>query len=295
MISSLGRTAGNSGHFKIFARADRLNMEWPQPLAWLSVRLPLNTGPDIRRVRHELKRRRLSVTQVERLTSKMIRVKFAGDDLTGFTSLGFDDHIKLFLPAGERGGAAEQVEMRDFTPRRYDPHRNELLIDFAVHEAGPATHWAVRAAPGTTLEIGGPRGSFIIPTQLDSHLLVGDETALPAIGRRLEELPGTTHATVVAEIDSEAEKLPLESQASLQVIWVYRHRAQPGSADSLLEALRGLNIPTMGCFAWIAAESKVARRLRQFLVDERGVNKGWVKAAGYWQRGVVGAHDKIED
>jgi NADPH-dependent ferric siderophore reductase len=54
-------------------------------------------------------------------------------------------------------------------------------------------------------------------------------------------------------------------------------------------------VPTTGCFAWIAAESNVARRLRQFLVEERGLEKPWVKAAGYWRRGVVGAHDRIGD
>jgi NADPH-dependent ferric siderophore reductase len=245
----------------------------------------LNTGPDIQRVRHELRRRRLTVRQVERLTSKMIRVRLGGDDLEGFTSLGFDDHIKLFLDG----------EMRDFTPRRHDARRNELLIDFAIHDAGPAAGWAVKAAPGTILEIGGPRGSFVIPTGLDSHLLIGDETALPAIGRRLEELPGTTRAVVVAEIDDEAERLSFESSAGFEVIWVYRRGAQAGSADALLEAVRGLSVPTQGCFIWIAAESKVARRLRQFFVEERGVAKGWVKAAGYWQRGAVGAHDKIEE
>jgi NADPH-dependent ferric siderophore reductase len=251
----------------------------------------VSTTPDIKRVRHEVKRRRLTVQRVQRLTPKMVRVAVGGSELEGFTSLGFDDHVKLFFTDASQ----QNVEMRDFTPRRYDAHRGELLIDFALHEAGPATRWAVEAAPGMSLEVGGPRGSFVIPTDLESHLLVGDETALPAIGRRLEELPGTTRAVVVAEVDNEAERQSFESSAGLEVIWVYRHRAPAGTADALLQALQGLMVPTSECFAWIAAESKVARRLRQFLVDERRINKGWVKAAGYWQRGSVGAHDKIED
>jgi NADPH-dependent ferric siderophore reductase len=50
---------------------------------------------------------------VERLAAKMVRIVFGGQELEQFTSLGFDDHVKLFFPAGEK-------LMRDFTPRRFD-------------------------------------------------------------------------------------------------------------------------------------------------------------------------------
>jgi NADPH-dependent ferric siderophore reductase len=56
-----------------------------------------------------------------------------------------------------------------------------------------------------------------------------------------------------------------------------------------------VDLPAIGCYAWVAAESLVARAVRRLLVEERGVDKHWVKAAGYWRRGVVGAHDRIED
>jgi NADPH-dependent ferric siderophore reductase len=246
-------------------------------------------APDIRRVRHELKRRLLNVQRVEHLTPKMMRVTVGGAELAGFTSAGFDDHVKLFFtdPAG-------QTARRDFTPRRYDASRAELLIDFALHDSGPATHWASAATTGMTLAIGGPRSSYIIPTEFDSHLLVGDETALPAIGRRLEELPGTTRAWVIAEIDNESERQTFDTSASVDVIWVYRRGRTPGSADALLKALRTMSVPTTGCFAWIAGESSVARQLRHFLVEERRIEESWVKAAGYWRRGVAGAHDRID-
>jgi NADPH-dependent ferric siderophore reductase len=247
-------------------------------------------APDIRRVRHELKRRLLNVQSVQHLTPNMVRVTVAGDELAGFTSQGFDDHIKLFFT-----DATGQTARRDFTPRRYDAGRAELLIDFALHHSGPATRWASTATKGMTLALGGPRGSSIIPTDFESHLLVGDETALPAIGRRLEELPGTTRAWVVAEIDNESERQAFTTAANVDVIWVYRRGGTAGSADALLKVLRTVSVPTTQCFAWIAGESNVARRLRQFLVEERHIEKSWVKAAGYWRRGVVGAHDKIDD
>ena len=76
--------------------------------------------------------------------------------------------------------------MRDYTPRAFDAAGNRLTIDFALHDAGPATAWALNARPGETLLIGGPRGSTVVPDDFDFYLLAGDETALPSIGRRLE-------------------------------------------------------------------------------------------------------------
>jgi len=251
----------------------------------------MSNPPAIRRVRHETKLRRLSVEHVERLTPKMVRVALAGDHPRGFTSLGFDDHVKLMLPAVDE----VKPQMRDYTPRRHDAHSGRLLIDFVIHDAGAATAWAASAAQGQSLGVGGPRGSFVIPTELDGHLLIGDETALPAIGRRLEELPASTRALVVAEVDNETERLTFESASEFDVVWVYRRGAEPGSADGLLKALRGLTFPSGQYFAWAAAESRVARAVRQYLVGERNADKHWVKAAGYWQRGATGRHDKIDD
>ena len=266
--------------------------------------------PEVRRVRHETKRRSLTVREVQHLTPKMIRVSLEGADLDGFVSMGFDDHVKVILPPpgsdeivlptiGPDGPifpeGAPKPEMRDYTPRRYDAAAGVLDIDFAIHDAGPATTWAANARTGQTLVVGGPRGSFIIPTQFDWHLLVGDETALPAIGRRLEELPRDTRALVVAEIDGPAEEQKFSSAAPFEVVWVHRKTASAGDPALLLERLRDVKFPVGEYFAWIAAETQVARALRQYLVSERAANKHWVKAAGYWRRGTAGVHEKIED
>src|SRR5262245_39180093 len=155
----------------------------------------------ITRVRHEPRRRILTVQRVERLTPSMARITLCGD-LAGFISSGYDDHVKVFFPLpGQNGPTMPQPDAngqvpegvprspgRDYTPRRYDVTRNELVIDFALHDAGPATSWAAQAAPGQQLGVGGPRGSFLVPDDFDWYLFIGDETALPAIGRRLEEL-----------------------------------------------------------------------------------------------------------
>jgi len=257
---------------------------------------------EIRRVRHEIKQRRLLVDRITAITPKMLRITLAGAELAGFASLGFDDHIKLFFPKESTvekppvPGAepAERPPMRDYTPR-YDAAEGLLHIDFAIHDAGPATDWALQASVGDSLLIGGPRGSAIIPLEFDWYLFIGDETALPAIGRRLEELPAGSQAVVIAEVEDAAEEQSFASKAKLRLHWVYRQGAPAGSSDGLLAALRASEFLPGDCFAWAAAESNVARALRRALIDERGVNRAWVKAAGYWKRGAAAVHDTIED
>ena len=269
----------------------------------------MSNRPEARRVRHATRLRRLTVQHVQHLTPKMLRVAVAGADLAGFTSLGFDDHVKLFVPEpgaelvlptmGPDGpvfpAGAPRPALRDYTPRRYDVADGILYIDFVIHDAGPATTWAAQVRPGQVLGVGGPRGSFIIPTEFDWHLLIGDETALPAIGRRLEELPANTRALVVAEVESAGEELKFTSAAPFEMIWVHRGGLPAGEATPLLDRLHSLSFPPGDYFAWIAAETQVARAVRQYLLIERGTDKQSLKAAGYWRRGGTGAHDRIED
>src|SRR5580698_11630828 len=172
-----------------------------------------------RRVRHETRRRTLTIKQVDKIAAHMIRITLTGD-LEGFTSLGFDDHVKLFFPDGTMNAEGAPNAMgRDFTPRRYDRTANTLEIDFAIHDAGPATRWAVQAKPGDSLPLGGPRGSFIIPMTFDWHLLIGDETGLPAIGRRLAEFPARTRAVVLVEVDGADDEIALPTAADATVTW----------------------------------------------------------------------------
>jgi NADPH-dependent ferric siderophore reductase len=248
-----------------------------------------------RRVRHETRRRQLEVQQVDKVAAHMIRVTLGGD-LDGFTSLGFDDHVKLFFPDGSAGpGAEPQSIARDYTPRHYDAKRNLLEVDFAIHDAGPATRWAEQTRVGDPLTIGGPRGSFIIPTNYDWHLLIGDETALPAISRRLRELPAGTRAVVLAEVDGTADELALESAANLSVTWAHRAGTPAGASDVLARTLKTMRLPAGDYYAWVACESLVAKALRVQLLAEHGANKKWMRAAGYWRRGAVAVHENHED
>lgn len=261
----------------------------------------------VTRVRHELKARMARVTRVQALTPHLVRVTFVGEDLRDFESASFDDHVKVMFPEpgsddvalpalGPNGPAfARGVRplMRDYTPRRYDRARGELDIDFVLHEAGPATRWAANAAVGQSLGFGGPRGSIIIPVHFDWHLLIGDDTALPAIARRLEELPSGVRAIVIAEVAEPTARIEFSTRADLDLTWCMRSADQ---GDSLLSALRNRPpLPAGEGYAWAAAESAVARLLRRHLSEERGMDKSRIRAAAYWKRGAPAVHEVVED
>jgi NADPH-dependent ferric siderophore reductase len=272
----------------------------------------MNDTPDRtpQRVRHPLRFRALDVTKVQRITPHLVRVTLGGDALDGFASPGFDDHAKLFFPdertgelvlpsAGPDGPVwpdGAKPTMRDYTPRRFDAEARTLEIDFALHLAGPATRWAEQAAPGQRLGVGGPRGSFIVPTDFDWHLLIGDDTALPAIFRRLGELPPGARAVVLAEVDGPEDHVELPSAADVEVIWVHRGVAPGTPAASttgmpLVDALRATRLPEGDFHAWIGCESAAAKALRAHLVDERNAHPKWIRASGYWRRGSDATHD----
>ena len=246
----------------------------------------------IHRVMHEIKRRKLEVLRVVDLTPRMRRITLGGPELAGFISLGTDDHVKLLFPQNAEQAAALETlvlgagksdvpmpAMRDYTPRRYDLEKLELDIDFVLHGDGPASTWAEQAQPGQFLHIGGPRGSMIVPDIFDSYLLIGDETALPAIARRLEGLAAHRKALVVIEVENGREQQVLDSAAQVNVIWVLRE----GGKDNLLTTVKQLQVPKGNLYAWVATETKVSRQIRRVLLDEHGLDEQFVKAVGYWR------------
>lgn len=266
------------------------------------------------RVRHPLKLRLLRVTRVEAVTPHLRRITLGGDDLADFVSASFDDHVKLFFPApgqdrptmpalGPNGAVfaddAPRPVVRDFTPRRFDPDARELELEFALHDAGPATAWARQAQVGHYLGVGGPRGSRVVPLGFDWHVLIGDDTALPAIARRLQELPATARAIVVVEVQDASARIDFVTSAALDVQWCYRSGSDPNGDPPLLRAVRELpwlRSERQGTgYVWAAGESNAIRAVRQHLLTERGIDKSRLHASGYWKRGAQGVHESLED
>ena len=267
------------------------------------------------RVRHQTRLRLVQVIRVEQISPRMRRITFADDALEDFASAAADDHVKLlFLPDREQNlpvldrpalptsgpdgfvfPQGVQAITRDYTPRRFDLKTCELVIEFVLHGDGPASEWAAQARPGEWIGIVGPRGSLLIPDDYDAYLLVGDETALPAIARRLEEMPPGVCVMAVIEVADRHEERHLPTAANARITWLHRDSMPAGTAVLLEECLKSLTFPKGDIHAWIAGEIEVARRLRHYLIDERGLSRSQIKAAGYWRRGEPGAHAKIED
>ncbi|KNA31602.1 FAD-binding protein [Burkholderia pseudomallei] len=264
------------------------------------------------RVRHTLKFRLLQVKRVVDVTPHLKRVTLAGDELDDFESASFDDHVKVFFPPpGEDAPARPELGpngivfpqdrprpvARDFTPRRYDRAARELDLDFVLHHPGPASQWAAQARVGQTLGIGGPRGSFVIPKDFDWHLLIGDDTALPAVARRLEELPAGTRVAAVLEVADPSAQIAFETDANLYVVWRHRGDAASGErgASRLVDALRELPLPAGEGYVWAAGEAAAMRGVREHLCRERGVAKSRIRASAYWKHGAIAVHESLED
>ncbi|MCQ8278094.1 siderophore-interacting protein [Acetobacteraceae bacterium KSS8] len=247
------------------------------------------------RVSHELRRRLVRVVRAERISPRMRRIVVGGEQLAGFTSLGPDDHVKLFFP--ERGvtdpDAVFASPRRDYTPQRFDPERLELTLDFVLHGAGPASSWAAEAEPGELLGLGGPRASLVPPDDATPWVLAGDETALPAIGRALAELnPGQACLALIEVADVEEERY-LPSPGNAQIRFLHRNGVDAGRSDLLDQALREASLPAGAAFR-IAAEIETARRLRDWLIAERGIDRDRIRAAGYWRLGAADGGSRID-
>lgn len=232
----------------------------------------------IQRIRHELQRRDLEVVRVERLTPQFAAITVHGESLASFRSDSFDDHVKLFF--------GDDVK-RDYTPRHFDEARRELTLEFALHGSGPAADWARQAEAGDRLVVAGPRGSMVIPQDYDWHLLIGDASALPAIHRRLEELPSQACVLTLLQVGDEADRRPLPMRAQGQLQWV-------ASAEALVAAVAALTLPEGEGFAWAAGEASAMSAVRQHLVA-KGLPKESMKVSAYWAAGVADTHGEIVD
>lgn len=251
----------------------------------------------------------LQVQAVERPTPRLVRVALAGDDLAGFSSVGPADHVKVFLP--RPGETVPRTPMlgpdglvpddgprpigRDYTPRHHRLREGILELDFVLHEGGAASAWAAAAEPGDQLAVAGPRGSHVPVGHFGGLLLVGDETALPAIQNWLRWAPAALPATALIEVQDDHDVQPLETEADLAAQWLTRGDAGPGTTDVLVDALDSITPPGADTFCWVAAETAVAAAVRNRLVEDLGVPADLVHSRGYWKRGASGHEEPHTD
>lgn len=194
-----------------------------------------------------------TVKRSERISPNFQRVTFTGVDDMGPDGAILDLRIKLVIP-GEQGlppmkgedwygeWAALDIEqrgsMRTYSIRelrRADEHGEaEIDIDFALHgvgtpHSGPAATWAVEARPGEQLYIVAPEkndpsgpGIEFQPGKAKDIVIMGDETALPAMLRIADEWPAELNGTMYCELVDIADAPQIDFPSNLKVHWVPR-------------------------------------------------------------------------
>jgi len=251
------------------------------------------------------------VLRTEHLTSHMIRVVLGGQGFDTFTPSEFtDSYVKLIfvdedvdvsglpqpltLDSFADLPAAKKPVVRTITVRSADTAARELTLDIAVHgDHGAAGPWAANATPGQSICLMGPSGAYSPDPAADWHLMVGDETALPAISVALEALPASAIGQVFIEVADPADEIPLVAPDGVQINWILRGgradlvgEERAGDHSPLVEAVKTAHWLPGQVHAFVHGEAQaVMHNLRPYIRKEHGVDAKWASISGYWRRG----------
>jgi NADPH-dependent ferric siderophore reductase len=239
------------------------------------------------------------VQRTEWLTPDMVRVFFTGPDLADLPELTYTDHyVKiLFPPAGadyrwpfdpdelrETAPREQWPVTRTYTIRSFDRDAGVLAIDFVVHgDEGLAGPWAARAEPGDEIGFRGPGGAYAPEPEYDTHLLVGDEAAIPAIAATLDRLPEGARATVFLEVADADHQLPLPAEDRADIHWV--HRGERPYGEPLAAAVRDHGLPAGRLQAFVHGNAGMIKDLRRWCFVEQRLDRRQVSISGYWRTG----------
>ena len=236
-----------------------------------------------------------SVVRTQRLSPTMVRVVLGG--LDGFAPNGFtDSYVKLIFPRADYPMPLdlEQIKrdrpveewpvVRTYSVRAFDAAARELTVDFVVHgTSGVAGPWAAAAQPGDTLFVRGPGGAYSPDPDADWHLLVGDESALPAIAAAVDALPADARGHVVVEVPGPESELQLNAPAGVAVTWL--HTGPRPVGDRLVEVVRGIELPLTDVQAFVHGEAGWVAQLRRLLRVDRQLPARRLSISGYWRTG----------
>lgn len=233
----------------------------------------------------------------ERLAPNMVRLRLRSDDLQAAEVSFTDTYIKFILPrpgtdlawpfdleqVRESLPSEQQPVLRAYTIRAFDPDSHTMTVDFVTHgAAGIAGVWAETVAPGAPVGFLGPGGAWAPTPEYRHFVLVGDESAAPAIAAALDALPEGTSATVFLEVE---HRFDLPEPDGVVVHWLLRGDELPG--DPLIRAVRAHEFPEEPTGWFVHGVAEMVRDLRRHLFVERGVPREAVSISGYWRRGMT--------
>ncbi|PJI94580.1 siderophore-interacting protein [Luteimicrobium subarcticum] len=236
-----------------------------------------------------------TVTRTERLTDHLVRVWVGGPDVVALDPGPYSDrYVKLVFPDPDAvlgpDGEAPRPLLRTYTIAVFDASTGEMALDFVVHDDGPdagvAAPWAVAAQPGDTVAFRGPGGGYAPSAGASWHLLIGDDSALPALAAAVAVLPPGARAHVLCEVAGPRDEIDLHvpDGTDVTVHWVHRGHGPVGSA--LAGWLADATLPGDAPDVFLHGEATMVRALRRHLREERGyAREALVSVSGYWRAG----------
>lgn len=255
------------------------------------------------------------VARVRRLSPGFVRVTLTGPQLARFAPHGLDQRIKILLgpPCPELvPGTPERAwrrvwravpqerrpVLRSYTAYAVRPEVGEIDLDFYVHDpAGPASDWALTAAPGDPLLVSGPDARAGRPDHgvqwepgdaVREVLVAGDETAFPAVRGILTALPPGVGARVLLEAGDPADAATLDDVTAGRTASVLLRGDLPGGAALAAGVAawareHGAAAGALGAafYAWVATESTRVGGVREAVLAS-GVPSARLHTQGYW-------------
>lgn len=238
------------------------------------------------------------VVTTDWLTPTLVRVVLGGEGLVGFTVPdATDTYVNVAIPpaGAPYDGVFSPADVRDshpkeawparrrYTVRGWDAATGLLTLDFVVHGLGAGGPWAAEAKQGDVLVFEGPGSGFHPDPSADWHLLVGDESALPAIAVALEAIPAGSRAVVRLVCDGPDYEVPLACPGELDLVWLHRTGA-PADVDLLADSVADLEFPAGRVHAFVHGEADEIRAIRRHLITDRGVPRADMSCSPYWRR-----------
>ncbi|MCV0427604.1 MAG: siderophore-interacting protein [Roseibium sp.] len=180
-------------------------------------------------------------------------------------------------PVGE-----DALHARYYTIRSVNLDTGTVDFDIVRHPGGVISDWAEKARPGDRIGLLGP-GGHERPSEGDRIFLAGDQTALPALARMLEDLPANTSGHVIGEAETLDELRSYLPETDLTL------HALPHAcfSDEILNLARQQTGKDTTQFAWFAGEYKNAQEMRKLFKSEWGLSKGRQFSITYWRKGKV--------
>jgi NADPH-dependent ferric siderophore reductase len=226
----------------------------------------------------------ITVTFSRELTPRTRRITFEGAitvetaNPASYLSLYFSDPLGVWSSHTD----SSMPPKRTYTPRYITPDCASMTIDFVLHGEGRATEWARTARAGDVIWAGSITGGYDVPQDLEHLVLVGDDTAIPAIGTVLEAIAQGTRTTVIIEVIDEDDERDPSDTVQCDPIWLHRGTDVTDVGDQMLNLVKSIAVPTSAHW-WIAGEREAIRAVRDHLVAARGVTPDHISVAAYWR------------